>query len=166
MAYAGTVRGTYGMVQLHTSGRYNIRQDFTKSDRYKIGTVQDFSLWRNAWCSLSCVWVMCFICILLPTVYMFWSRCVFLTPGMRCVKLITISDFCKPAKRACFSLHILQDFSSNEAELIFLHELCQNQDIIYICSWMIQVHVEIVEVLYFPMMCYFSFFIYHTYKVI
>ena len=42
--YTDTVRGTYGMVQLHTSGRYNIRRDFTKSERYKIGTVHDFSL--------------------------------------------------------------------------------------------------------------------------
>ena len=43
-AYAGTVRCTYGMVQLHTSGRYNIRRNVTKSERYKNGTVHDFSL--------------------------------------------------------------------------------------------------------------------------
>ena len=52
MAYAGTVRCTYGMVQLHTSGRYNICQNGTKSERYKNGTVHDFSLWRNAKCSV------------------------------------------------------------------------------------------------------------------
>ena len=43
-AYAGTVRCTYGMVQLHTSGRYNIRRNVTKSERYKNGSVHDFSL--------------------------------------------------------------------------------------------------------------------------
>ena len=40
------------MVQLHTSGRYNIRRNVTKSERYKNGTVHDFSLWRNAKCSV------------------------------------------------------------------------------------------------------------------
>ena len=44
------------MVQLHTSGRYNIRRDFTKSEQYKNGTVHDFSLWRNAQCSVSGAW--------------------------------------------------------------------------------------------------------------
>ena len=42
------------MVQLHTSGRYNIRRNVTKSERYKNGTVHDFSLWRNAKCSVQC----------------------------------------------------------------------------------------------------------------
>ena len=42
MAYAGTVQGTYGMVQLHTSGQYNIRRDFAKLEWYKNGTVHDF----------------------------------------------------------------------------------------------------------------------------
>ena len=41
---AGTVRCMYGMVQLHTSGRYNIRRNVTKSERYKNGMVHDFSL--------------------------------------------------------------------------------------------------------------------------
>ena len=40
------------MVQLHTSGRYNIRRNVTKSERYKKGMVHDFSLWRNAKCSV------------------------------------------------------------------------------------------------------------------
>ena len=50
--HRGTVRCTYGMVQLLTSGRYNIRRNVTKSERYKNGSVHDFSLWRNAKCSV------------------------------------------------------------------------------------------------------------------
>ena len=46
------VHCTYGMVQLHTSGRYNIRRYVTKLGRYKNVTVHDFSLWRNAKCSV------------------------------------------------------------------------------------------------------------------
>ena len=35
MAYAGTVRGMYSMVQLHMLGQYNKRRDVTKLERYK-----------------------------------------------------------------------------------------------------------------------------------
>ena len=44
------------MVQLHTLGRYNIRRNVTKSERYKNGSVHDFSLWRNAKCRCSDAW--------------------------------------------------------------------------------------------------------------
>ena len=36
-AYSGTVRGMYGTVQLHISGRYNNRRDGTKSKLYPPG---------------------------------------------------------------------------------------------------------------------------------
>ena len=56
MAYAGTVRCTYGMVQLHMSGRYNIRRNVTKSEGYKNWTVHDFAydVMQSVRCSDAC----------------------------------------------------------------------------------------------------------------
>ena len=61
MAYAGAVRGVYGMVQLHTSGRYNKRWDVTKYNGTKIGTVHDFSLYRTARLSAGGACIQCYL---------------------------------------------------------------------------------------------------------
>ena len=90
MAYAGTVHGAYGTVQLHTLGRYNKVGMLLSRNGTKIRTVLDFSLYRTG------------RCLALHYARLMWMHLYYLyITDKHCTRIISRSNYTDENSLAC-----------------------------------------------------------------